>query len=365
MFEIFEILDGRQQFYQWDLDRQIKVNDESITQVHFCNRTDECSLCVEVVDGIANVPNILLQDDWNIRVYGFDKNYTKHCEVFKVVGRSKPSDYIYTETEVLSLQQIYEQIEEIKKGVKPDLTGYATVDYVDEAVSNAGGGFVARAQMDDNFNIFEVDKTFEEAVAAYNAGQNITLEIWHPATYEYVIPMKFVSGNKNRMVFSTLAGLVDGDALYSEMIYAEWNANGLFWTKMPIEQYFSEALGFATEEYVNDKIPSKMVEYVEYEFAFSDSNTTTPEWGEWEESIAALRKAGKTGKYLWTRHTTKNVGDTTRYGHFSVSLWDADNVVDLTGYAKTEDIPTEEEIIALIEEHGGGGSLPASEEAEF
>lgn len=46
--------------------------------------------------------------------------------------------------------------------------------------------------------------------------------------------------------------------------------------------------------------------------------------------------------------------------------------VDLSGYALKEDIPdvsafkTEEEIIALIEEHGGGGeALPAAEESEF
>lgn len=42
----------------------------------------------------------------------------------------------------------------------------------------------------------------------------------------------------------------------------------------------------------------------------------------------------------------------------------------LEGYAKTEDIPdvsafqTEEQVLALIKEHGGG-TLPASEEAEF
>lgn len=154
---MFEILDGRSEFYQWDSDRQIIVKDESITQLHFCNRTDDCSLCVSVENGIANVPNVLLQDSWNIKVYGFDKNYTKHCETFKVVGRSKPSDYIYTETEVKNYEDLKNRVDEIEKNgisderigtalesyleenpieVEVDLSDYATTEYVDEAVEN-------------------------------------------------------------------------------------------------------------------------------------------------------------------------------------------------------------------------------------
>jgi hypothetical protein len=77
---LFKIYDGRNQFYQWDIDRKLIVNDAEITQVHFCNRTDDCSLVCETYaeDGlnIVNVPNILLQEDWRINVYAYDKNYT-------------------------------------------------------------------------------------------------------------------------------------------------------------------------------------------------------------------------------------------------------------------------------------------------
>ena len=78
---MFRIQDGRSQFYQWDLDRRLIVEDSSITQVHFCNRTDDCSLVCEVFeeDGVrlVNVPNILLQNNWRINVYAYDKDYTK------------------------------------------------------------------------------------------------------------------------------------------------------------------------------------------------------------------------------------------------------------------------------------------------
>ena len=44
---MFAIADGREHFYQWDLNRRVVVDDPTITEVHFCNRTDDCSLVVE------------------------------------------------------------------------------------------------------------------------------------------------------------------------------------------------------------------------------------------------------------------------------------------------------------------------------
>ena len=138
---MFQILDGREHFYQWDIDRKIIVFDEDITEVHFCNRTDDCSLVCEVysIDGVrlVNVPNILLQNDWRINVYAYDKNYTKHSECFKVVKRSKPTDYIYTETEIKRYGDLEERISALEEGnIDIDLDGYATQEYVDNAISN-------------------------------------------------------------------------------------------------------------------------------------------------------------------------------------------------------------------------------------
>lgn len=148
---MFRILDGREQFYQWDTGRKVIVEDVSITQVHFCNRTDECSLICEVYEleglRVADVPNILLQEDWRINVYAYDTNYTKHCDVFEVVKRSKPADYIYTETETLNFNTLLERMENIEATIgdtvedylkenppTTDLTGYATENYVDERI---------------------------------------------------------------------------------------------------------------------------------------------------------------------------------------------------------------------------------------
>ena len=111
---MFKIYDGREHFYQWDLDRKLIIEDPSIIQVHFCNRTDDCSLVCEtyVEDGITvvNVPNILLQTDWKIHVYAYDGSYTKHDECYEVKSRTKPSDYAYTETEILNWSKIDEKV---------------------------------------------------------------------------------------------------------------------------------------------------------------------------------------------------------------------------------------------------------------
>ena len=110
---MFQILDGRNEFFQWDLNRQIKVNDKTITQIHFCNKTEENSLVCDVYElegvRVADVPNILLQQAWPIRVYAYCKDYTKVEKIFKVNARSKPTDYVYTETEVATWNSFTEE----------------------------------------------------------------------------------------------------------------------------------------------------------------------------------------------------------------------------------------------------------------
>lgn len=137
---MFTIEDGREHFYQWDINRRIRVDDPTITEVHFCNRTDECSLVVntytdDTYDGkvYADVPNILLQDTWNIRVYAYCTNYTKIEEIFKVKARTKPSDYAYTETEVKTYEYLDKKLTEIEeKGFSEETVNKA----VDEHFTN-------------------------------------------------------------------------------------------------------------------------------------------------------------------------------------------------------------------------------------
>lgn len=185
---MFKILDGRSQFYQWDLDRKVIVEDASINEVHFCNRTDDCSLICEVyeLDGlrVADVPNILLQENWRINVYAYDTNYTKHCDVFDVVKRSKPADYVYTETEIKNYDELLERLEQIEENgisdeavaaavekymdendIKVDLTGYATEEYVQEQIEGI-------EIPETDLTGYATEKYVDEAVAAIEIPDN-------------------------------------------------------------------------------------------------------------------------------------------------------------------------------------------------
>lgn len=112
---MFYLEDGREHFFQWDVNRRLVINDNTIDQVHFCNRTDDCSLVVETYEEngllMADVPNILLQDKWDIKIYLYaNGEYTKQCGTFKVIARTKPADYVYTETEALKWDTLEAEI---------------------------------------------------------------------------------------------------------------------------------------------------------------------------------------------------------------------------------------------------------------
>lgn len=125
---MFKIYDGREHFYQWDSDRKLIVEDPAIKEVHFCNRTDDCSLVCETYteDGLtlANVPNILLQTDWRIKVYAFDGNYTKYEECYEVKPRTKPADYVYTETDVVNYTNLLERMNTIDENIEETVGDY-------------------------------------------------------------------------------------------------------------------------------------------------------------------------------------------------------------------------------------------------
>lgn len=151
---MFQIEDGRESFYQWDSNRRLVVNDASINCVHFCNRTDSCSLIVPVYEEggkrLVEVPNILLQTDWRIRVYGFDKEYTKQSAEFNVFKRTKPADYVYTETEILNWNSIIERLKVVEGMVDEEAIGEAVIAYLSENPIESGATQEEAAQIEQN-----------------------------------------------------------------------------------------------------------------------------------------------------------------------------------------------------------------------
>lgn len=150
---MFKIYDGRKEFYQWDLDRKLIVSDPTINEVHFCNKTDDCSLVCEVYeeDGLhlVNVPNLLLQSAWPIRVYGYCGNcYTKQYDLFKVNTRSKPADYMYTETEIKTWATLDSRMDAIEEMVSVENIAQTVKDYLKENPVEVPEEYVTEAELD-------------------------------------------------------------------------------------------------------------------------------------------------------------------------------------------------------------------------
>lgn len=152
---MFSILDGRTNFYQWDINQKLIVNDNTVKQVHFCNKTDDCALVCEVYKenglNVVNVPNILLQNDWDIRAYAYCSNYTKIEKRFKVLARSKPESYSYTETEVKTWEALEQRVIDLEVNGVPQETIKDSIDnYFKENPIEAGATKEQAAQIEQN-----------------------------------------------------------------------------------------------------------------------------------------------------------------------------------------------------------------------
>ena len=121
--------DGRKELYQWDTGRTATVDIECDV-VHFANLKYGESLAVEVKGGKVSIPNKLLMSGEPIYCWAFVKDesgaYTKKEQALAVTKRAKPSDYVYTETDVITVKTAVENaLEEAKesgefKGEKGD-----------------------------------------------------------------------------------------------------------------------------------------------------------------------------------------------------------------------------------------------------
>ena len=118
MFSIY-LLDSPKLF-QWDLNRQIKIiGKEEVDEVHFSHIGDEEALVVKPIKEnnflIANIPNILLQEHKDIFVYLVSKDKTLKETFFTVGRREKPTDYLYTEIDILNYSSLEKRLAELEE----------------------------------------------------------------------------------------------------------------------------------------------------------------------------------------------------------------------------------------------------------
>lgn len=139
-----ELADGRGELFQWDTGRIIEFGEDAVSQAHFTSteKVTDIPYTVEVKNGKAAIPDELLQVPGKLIVYAWvsDTNggYTKVQVNFPVFARPKPSDYVYTPTDQMTLQTIQRQI-----GDLADLTTEAKdtlVAAINEVARTGGAG---------------------------------------------------------------------------------------------------------------------------------------------------------------------------------------------------------------------------------
>ena len=189
--------DGRAELWQWDTGRTLAV-DADCSQVHFSNKVFGRSIDVDVIDGIAIIPDVLLQTDNDLNVWAFvgtaENGYTKISKTFKLNRRNKPADYVFTPTEQMTLQTVQHQI-----GDLADLTTEAKENLVaaineaarsggssgggagiviDSTLTKAGQAADAKATGDAIRSLSEeIVTTAESKVAAHNSGTDTHSDI--------------------------------------------------------------------------------------------------------------------------------------------------------------------------------------------
>lgn len=177
------IADGRGALWQWDTGRRVKITDgDGVKQIHYQNKCFGRSVDVDVGDdGTAIIPDELLQDWHPLTAYAYVTDdaggYTKVQVDFAVHKRARPSDYVYTPTDQMTLQTIQRQI-----GDLADLTTEAKdtlVAAINEAARTGGGGGSMDLRVADGYVQYSTDggRTWKNLITVAElkgAGMDIT-----------------------------------------------------------------------------------------------------------------------------------------------------------------------------------------------
>ena len=136
---MIKLADGRGSLYQWDTGRQVECDAE---QVHFSNHHYGTSIDVNVQNGKAMIPNQLLTSATPLKAWAWvtdsSGEYTKEEQIFIVAKRNKPSDYVYTPTEIKTWQDLQNQIGDLNNLTTTHKDNL--VNAINDAAGSGGGG---------------------------------------------------------------------------------------------------------------------------------------------------------------------------------------------------------------------------------
>lgn len=242
---------GRTALYQWDTGRKIKIQSEKmVDEVHFSNVLSKGALVVtpkiDAENGAitADIPNILLQtfmviDVW-IVCHSENGEYTNNHEKLDVMKRPKPSDYVYTETEVKNWDALERRIKELEDNQASD-------EVIEEVVES---------YLEKNPVEIEVDKTLSEESENPVANKAVAKAI---KDVEGKIPTDYVSEEAlESKGYLTEHQPLDDYAKKSELPSKLPASDVYSWAKQPTKpSYTAKEVGAMPED---AKIPTKTSE---------------------------------------------------------------------------------------------------------
>lgn len=185
------IYDGREQFSQWDIDVMITSTDFKVgDEVHITNSRLPNAMTVLVHEykgkAVIDVPNILLQTTYPIIVFRYIKDdksgYTIDKQEFVVNQRQKPDDYVYTETEVKSWENLAEDVQNAMNELSDNLNELnGEITDIDKRVE---GNTKALENLDQVDNTSDADKPISNAQGVVNTVfQNKLNQVYGMADY--------------------------------------------------------------------------------------------------------------------------------------------------------------------------------------
>lgn len=173
--------DGRKELYQWDTERKATV-DVECDLVHFSNLKYGVAIPVDVIDGAVNIPDELLQTGATLYCWAFvgtvESGYTRVEGAIEVNKRPKPSDYVFTPTEQITLNKVMLQIgnlENLNTKNKENL-----VEAINEIFNNLGNGGTGQ----NGVGISKIEQTTTSTVSSGINVITVTLTDGRKYTFE-------------------------------------------------------------------------------------------------------------------------------------------------------------------------------------
>ena len=108
---IIELSNGKDRLFQWDKGQKVKISGD-IPTVHF--KWGDEGVPFEVVDGWVEIAPELTQKPGDILLWTYKEDHTLDAAKIPVERRPKPSDYVYTPTEIKTWEQLDERIKALE-----------------------------------------------------------------------------------------------------------------------------------------------------------------------------------------------------------------------------------------------------------